>query len=75
MNQESTIGFESDNYILAPALERGDLLALELDRDFPGVVGSGQTRIADRDLLEAAVLDQRCKLRPDRLDFGKLGHG
>ena len=75
MNQESTIGFESNNYILTSALERSDFLPLELDRDFPGVMRPRQAGIEDRHLLEAASLEQRREVRANRLDLGKLRHG
>jgi hypothetical protein len=70
VNQENATSFESDNYILATALERGDPLSHELGSDLGWIVGPRQAGVCDLDVDEPAPDQLRLELRPDRLDLG-----
>jgi hypothetical protein len=70
VNQERPTGFESNNQILAPAIDDLHRLAVEFGSHFPGVVRPGQTGVEDGDALEPPPLQQRRKVRADRLDLG-----
>jgi hypothetical protein len=74
VNEQSATGLEPNNQILAATLDRYDTLAFELGRHLGGLVGPNESRVVDLDTLEAAPLEDRRNLRPDRLDLGQLGH-
>jgi hypothetical protein len=74
VNKESPTSFEPNNQILASPLECSDSLSLELGRDFPRVVRTGQTRVPDLDKIEGSTDQVGLEPRPDRLDLWQLGH-
>jgi hypothetical protein len=74
VNQESATGFESNNYILAAAIESNDALRLELGRHLGGVEWAGQPRIEYLDTLEAAADKHGLEPAADGLDLGQFGH-
>lgn len=74
VDQESTTGLETDNQILAAAIDRGDAFVLQLGRNLDGVERSRQPRVGDVDMLEAAARQLRFEPAADGLDFRKLRH-
>ncbi len=74
VNQENPTRFEPNNQILSATLERLDLLPCELGCDLPRIVGAGQSRVFDLDLLEGAADEVGLEADPDRLDLRQLGH-
>src|SRR5206468_5903314 len=74
VDQENATGFESDNQILAAALQRSDPLALELRGDRERLERPDEPRVVDLDALERAADDVRLECETDRLDLGELGH-
>jgi len=72
--EQNATGFESNNYILATALHRGDALPGELGRHLGRLVGTSEPRIRDLDRVEPPPSEDRRELRANRLDLGKLGH-
>ena len=70
VNQENPTAFEPNNQILAAAVERRDLLSLELGGHSGGVEGPREAWIADVDALETAPDELRLQPSPDRLDLG-----
>ena len=70
VDQEHAAGFESDDQVLAAALERGDALALELRRDRERLEGADEPPVVDLDSLERATDDVRFERETDRLDLG-----
>ena len=74
VNQENPTRFEPNNQILSAALERLDRLPYELGGDLTRVVGTGQARVCDLDLLEGAADEVGLETDSDRLDLGQLGH-
>ncbi len=69
VNQENSIALEPNNQILASPLERSNGLSGQLGRGLYGVVGPGQARIGDLDVLERAADELRLEADSDRLDF------
>ena len=74
VDQERTTGFESNEQILAAALDRADALADELARDDLGVERPHEPWIEDRHALDRAALEHRGDAAADGLDLGELGH-
>ena len=74
VNEENPTALESNNQILAPALERGDPLAGELGGDGGGVERPRQPLVEDLGLLDRAADELSLQSGPDRLDFGELRH-
>jgi hypothetical protein len=75
VNQERPTGFESDNYILAAAVDGLDPLADELRGDFDRVVRARQAWVEDLDAVEAAADEHGFEPAADGLDLWQLGHG
>ena len=75
VDQQATAALESDDQVLASALECGDLLSPECAGDRGGVERTGQALVVDLDLLESAADELRLEPAADGLDLGQLGHG
>jgi hypothetical protein len=74
VDQESPTGFEPNNQILAAAIDRGDVLALQLGSDLDRVERARQPRVGNLDTLEGAPDQPRLEPATDGLDFRELGH-
>jgi L-amino acid N-acyltransferase YncA len=74
MDQEVAPALEGENQILPAPADVGDALARELGGDDLGELGTGEPPVGDLDALEAPADEPRGEARPDRLDFGQLGH-
>jgi hypothetical protein len=74
VNQQSTPRLEPNNQVLAPALERGYPLSLELGGDGVWLERAHKPWIGNLDAVEASADEVRLQLKPDRLDLGELGH-
>jgi hypothetical protein len=74
VDQQNSTGIESDNQILASAIDGGDSLPFQLDGHTGGVERAGETRIEDIDALQAPAHECRLESCADGLDLGQLGH-
>jgi hypothetical protein len=72
--QENATALESNNQILAAALDGDDALSLELGGHLLRLAGLHETRVVDLDALEASADECRFELRADGLDLGQLRH-
>lgn len=70
VNQENATTLESNNQILAAAIERGDSFSLELGGDPRWVERPGETWIGDRNAFEATSDELWLEALADDLDFG-----
>jgi hypothetical protein len=74
VDQENTTGFESNNQILATAIDGGDSLSLQLGGHAGGVERAGKTRVEDLHVFQQAAYEHRLQPHSNRLDLRKLGH-
>src|SRR3954471_197161 len=74
VDQQNAAGLESNDQILAAALEGGNALTLQLGRDRDRLERAHEPGGVDLDVLERAADDGRDERETDRLDLGKLGH-
>ena len=74
VNQENKTALEPNNQILATPANLAYALAGELRSHLCGIDWTRQPGIEDVDTLEPATDQPGLKTRPDRLDFGQLGH-
>jgi hypothetical protein len=74
VDQQNSTRIESDNQILASAIDGGDSLPFQLNGHTGGVEGAGKARIEDLDALQAPAHERRLESCADGLDLGKLGH-
>src|SRR5689334_13451937 len=74
VDEQNATGFESNNHILATALNRSDTLARQLGRHLGRLVGTDEPRVRDLDRVEPSPGEDRRELRANRLDLGELGH-
>src|SRR4051812_2962717 len=74
VDQQNAAGLEPNDQILAPTLEGGDALTLQLRRDRDRLERSHEPGVVDLDALERAADDVRDERETDRLDLGELGH-
>jgi hypothetical protein len=70
VNQESATRLESNNQILAAALQRADVLAFELGGDRLGLERADEPWVVNLDLLQPAADDVRLERETNRLDLG-----
>ena len=75
VDQQNSTGIESDNQILASAIDGGDSLPFQLDGHTGGVEWASETRIEDLDALQAPAHESRLEPCADGLYLGELGHG
>jgi SAM-dependent methyltransferase len=74
VDEEPEAALETEEQILAATLDGDDGVAFELLRDLEQVGRARQAGVEDLDAGERAPHEPRLELRPDRLDFGQLGH-
>jgi hypothetical protein len=74
VDQENPTGLETDNQILASAIDGGDSLSFQLDGHTGGVERAGQARIEDLDALKAPAHERRLESCANGLDLRELGH-
>jgi len=74
VDQKNSTGLESDNQILASAIDGGDSLPFQLDGHTGWVERASQARIEDLDALHAPAHERGLESCADRLDLGELGH-
>jgi hypothetical protein len=74
VNQENATGFESNNYILATALNRSDAFTREFGRHLSRLVGTDEPRVEDLDRLELPAGEHGREACANGLDLGQLGH-
>src|SRR3982750_3010496 len=74
VNQEAQPGIESNDQILAAAINLPHALSLEFGRDGGTVERPRQPRVDDLDPLERASDEHGLELDADRLYLGKLRH-
>jgi len=70
VNQQSSPRLETDNQILAAAVERRHSLAFELSGNGSGLERAHEPRIVDVDAVEPPADQVRLELESGRLDFG-----
>ena len=74
VDQQRAARRETDDQVLAAAIDVLDTLADQLRRDEERVLGPGQADVADLDVLEPPALERRRDRAPNGLDLGKLRH-
>jgi hypothetical protein len=74
VDQENTIALESNNQILATALDSDGALAFELGRHLGRLVRTDEPRVVDGHALEAPTDERGLELPANALDFRQLRH-